>query len=667
MGLDPVGPEVGETRVARGCGWNNTPVQYNSVERAGAAPTTTSTNIGFRVVLEISGEILDAFDNPDRLAVNPATVPNSAKIPVPNKELLDSALVRFNKTFADRKADIDKLPWPEQSNALQALAREVFELHQAESDTALKYTILERSVQWAIESADADLTEQHISAFERTFQVDGLQYRSDAASRWADISKAHFRGPMLIAARNRIVEWIIPLAKRFEQKERFDEAISLLDLAVSLVGGSRDQQRTLRVLSRQIKTKSEQRASMLALEESLKQTPDPGKFSKLGQYWCFEIGNWERGLAFLAQGDDPTYSSAAKLDLEAEKKGPRQLPVAEAWYQIALALKGEQQLRVAMRAKELLESSRSSLKGIELKQAESQLEKLIEMTVGDATPAIAPFPANIAQDQQRAWARRLNLPVEFTNSIGMTFVLIPPGEFTMGYNEPQTRFYPAHRVTLTRPYYLGKTELTVDQYESLTKKQLINGVDSRPHIQNWTEATAFCEALTSYEKGRLYRLPTEAEWEFAHRAGRMDLPEPQQVQLALASGWYETNSAGTLQPVAKKPANAWGLHDMFGNAGEWVQDFPYVFPMVPARVNPQSPPDVSTARNSFTARGLPSPDGTRRITRGGSFNRGVLDSGVVKWYRYTTRHSGFQSSDYGCTGARILLEIDVAAQPPQQK
>ncbi|MDA9856532.1 formylglycine-generating enzyme family protein [Rubripirellula sp.] len=281
--------------------------------------------------------------------------------------------------------------------------------------------------------------------------------------------------------------------------------------------------------------------------------------------------------------------------------------------------------------------------------------------------AIAPFPANIAQDQQRAWARRLNLPIEFTNSIGMTFVLIPPGEFTMGYNEPQTRFYPAHRVTLTRPYYLGKTELTVDQYTSLTKKQLISGVDSRPHIQNWTEATAFCESLTTYEKGRLYRLPTEAEWEFAHRAGRMDLPEPQQMQLALASGWYKTNSAGTRQPVAKKPANAWGLHDMFGNVGEWVQDFPYVFPMVPARVDPQSPPDVSTARNSFTARGLPSPDGTRRITRGGSYNRGVLDSGVVKWYRYTTRHSGFQSSDYGCTGARILLEIDVAAQPPQQK
>ncbi|MEE2936024.1 MAG: hypothetical protein VYA84_08515 [Planctomycetota bacterium] len=123
---------------------------------------------------------------------------------------------------------------------------------------------------------------------------------------------------MLIAARNRIVEWIIPLAKRFEQKERFDEAISLIDLAVSLVGGSRDQQRTLRVLSRQIKTKSEQRANMLALEESLKQTPDPGKFSELGQYWCFEIGNWERGLAFLAQSDDPAYSSAAKLDVEAE-------------------------------------------------------------------------------------------------------------------------------------------------------------------------------------------------------------------------------------------------------------------------------------------------------------------------------------------------------------
>ncbi|MDG2223510.1 MAG: SUMF1/EgtB/PvdO family nonheme iron enzyme [Rubripirellula sp.] len=664
-GFDPAGPDSGDERVIRGSGWNNRAVSSTSVERSGGAPTTASTNIGFRVVLEISGEIPDASDNPNRLAANPATEPNPAKLPIPEKERLDSALIKFNQTFSSRKETVDKLRWPEQSTAFQDLAREVHELYEAESDITLKYLILERSVQWAIESADADLTEQHIAAFEQTFQIDGLAYRSDAASRWADISKTHYRGSQLIAARNRIVEWTVPLAKRFEQKERFDEAISLLNLASSLVGGSRDRQRMLRVLSRQIKTKSEQRAAILALEESVKQTPDAAKFSELGQYWCFDIGNWDRGLKYLAQGDDPTFSSAAKLDLETEEMGALQLPVAEAWYQIALKLKDDQQRHVAMRARGLLERSQASLQGIELKQAESQLEKLVEMTVGGATPAIAPFPANVAQDQQRAWAQSLNLPIEFTNSIGMTFVLIPPGDFTMGYNEPQTNFFPAHRVRLTRPYYLGKTELTVDQYNSLAKKQLINGVGSRPQIQNWTEATAFCEALTTYEKGQLYRLPTEAEWEFAHRAGRMDLPEPQQVQLALASGWYKSNSGGTLQPAAKKPANAWGLHDMFGNAGEWVHDLPYVFPMVPTRVDPRSPPDVSTATNSFKARGLPSPDGTRRITRGGSFNREVFDNRVVKWYRYTTRHSGFQSSDYGCTGARILLEIDVAAKPAQ--
>ena len=168
-------------------------------------------------------------------------------------------------------------------------------------------------------------------------------------------------------------------------------------------------------------------------------------------------------------------------------------------------------------------------------------------------PAIAPFDANQAKEHQEAWAKHLCVEVETVNSIGMKLVLIPPGEFMMG--SPRQEFdslvreyptrkklfeleQPQHRVRITKPYYLGLYEVTQGEYERVMgtnpsafsrsgdRSEQVSGQDtSRFPVErvSWEEAVEFCRRLSALPEeraaGRVYRLPTEAEWEFACRAG----------------------------------------------------------------------------------------------------------------------------------------------------
>jgi hypothetical protein len=141
--------------------------------------------------------------------------------------------------------------------------------------------------------------------------------------------------------------------------------------------------------------------------------------------------------------------------------------------------------------------------------------------------AVAPFDAEQARKQQKEWAEHLGLPVELTNSIGMQLALIPAGEFLMGW--PPTRSSllpekPQHLVRITQPFYLGIHEVTQEQYARVIGRNPshFKGAQLPVETVSWEEAVEFCARLSALpaEKaaGRAYRLPTEAEWEYACRA-----------------------------------------------------------------------------------------------------------------------------------------------------
>ena len=169
-----------------------------------------------------------------------------------------------------------------------------------------------------------------------------------------------------------------------------------------------------------------------------------------------------------------------------------------------------------------------------------------------------------------------------TNSIGMEMVKIPSGSFTM-------KLETQHRVTLTKDFYLMKYEVTQGEYEALMGKNPSRfsrcGSTCPVEKVSWYEAVAYANALSDKEgltrcyggsddnirwnkSCNGYRLPTEAEWEYAARAGKSATYVGRSGVSQYA--WYHNNSGDKTHGVGRKYANAWGLHDMIGNVWEWV-------------------------------------------------------------------------------------------------
>lgn len=232
--------------------------------------------------------------------------------------------------------------------------------------------------------------------------------------------------------------------------------------------------------------------------------------------------------------------------------------------------------------------------------------------------AIAPFDATQAKAHQVAWAKHLGVPVEFTNSIGMKFMLIPPGEFAMGTSAADAEKIieavpewakvwvlsetPARKVRILKPFYMGTTEVTVGQFKQFVAateyKTLAEtngrggdsfvegiGITTRPEF-TWRhpdltrsdshpvgqlcceDANAFCSWLQKLD-GRTYQLPDEEQWEYACRAGTVTpWSFGTSDELAQLHGITEWNQSFTGRAVAQRPANPFGMFDVHGNFDE---------------------------------------------------------------------------------------------------
>ena len=244
-----------------------------------------------------------------------------------------------------------------------------------------------------------------------------------------------------------------------------------------------------------------------------------------------------------------------------------------------------------------------------------------------------------------------------TNSLGMQLVRIAPGEFVMGQGDapPRTkeewlaRDYdesPAHTVRITAAFLMSATEVTNSQYEwfdpAHKASRGLDGVskgDDEPVTRvSWQRAVDFCDWLARAE-GKPYRLPTEAEWEYACRAGTItryhsgdDAPTSAQANLGLAADGKRLRTV----KVANYPPNAWGLHDMMGNAAEWCLDWhgPYQ-------------PGVQTDP-------IGPPDGVARVVRGWSYNPVSHAGGAARYARSANRSAHLPDDANRCTGFRVV-------------
>jgi formylglycine-generating enzyme required for sulfatase activity len=183
---------------------------------------------------------------------------------------------------------------------------------------------------------------------------------------------------------------------------------------------------------------------------------------------------------------------------------------------------------------------------------------------------------------------------KMTNSLGMALVRAPRGEFTVEDGKvgalPEGS-HPRRHVRITQPFWMGQYEVTQAQWKSLMgtspwldKRAVVLASDAPAVCVSWSDAVSFCQFLTARErasgtlgKDEEYRLPTEAEWEYACRAGSSSAYGfGDDVALLGDHAWYQHNSADIgrpyARPVGTRQPNAWGLHDMHGNVWEWVLD-----------------------------------------------------------------------------------------------
>ncbi|MCF8105882.1 MAG: SUMF1/EgtB/PvdO family nonheme iron enzyme [Desulfohalobiaceae bacterium] len=189
---------------------------------------------------------------------------------------------------------------------------------------------------------------------------------------------------------------------------------------------------------------------------------------------------------------------------------------------------------------------------------------------------------------------RLPQGSRFTNSVGMDFVRLQSGVFTMG--SPENEYgrddnERQHQVALTKDFYIQTTEVTQRQWKAVTGENpsyfQICGSDCPVEQVSWNDVREFIKKLNQMEHTETYRLPTEAEWEYACRAGSRtpfygggriaEDPLGYNQDLALR-GWYFRNSEKSPHRVARKEPNAWGLYDMHGNVWEWCRDWVSKYP-----------------------------------------------------------------------------------------
>ncbi|NOX54395.1 MAG: formylglycine-generating enzyme family protein, partial [Planctomycetes bacterium] len=301
-----------------------------------------------------------------------------------------------------------------------------------------------------------------------------------------------------------------------------------------------------------------------------------------------------------------------------------------------------------------------------------------------------PFDSAEAKRRQRETAKRLGLPVELeievSGDLKLAFVFIPPGEFVMGAADGPEDEGPPHRVCIERPFYMSRTEITNSQFSALVDPHHFSGyaqwrsIDQRgqgyplfepdqPVVRvSWHEAMAFCRALAE-RTGRRVTLPTEAQWEWACRAGSdsplwygtldndfspfENLAGHEQVRFAFSGKrkWYlrdDRYDDGQLvtAPVGSYRPNPWGLYDMAGNVCEWTRTTYRAYPY-----------DASDGRDDIS---IPTDSTIEKVVRGGSWYLPPSFARSAWRWKYPLWRKVFN------VGFRIIIELPTDSTVTQQ-
>lgn len=547
------------------------------------------------------------------------------------------------------------------------------------TDPTQQYALLLEAEQLAVQHDDAAAALAIIDRREQIFDIDGLQEKARTLTELA--------GPK-VSGDTDLLTQSMQTAMQAASADRFDIATEAINLAVSIARSiDKVQKAEARKQVRRpadgektpalngpglIKKAQESQAriaeskkAFTAHEESMKvlekDLEDVDANTSAATYLCLVKQNWDLGLPYLAGSRHASLAALAKEETSLRRTSTpdvaKRFTLAGKWW---AAAEGKEVISggndaIRLHAARHYHSMLPQLKDpLELRVAES---RIVKAGIGGVPPVLppppvrpqpltVPFDKTQAVSVQNEWARFLGIPVSRVNSAGIRLVLIPPGVFQMKDGDKTIQ------VTITKPFFVGQTEITRAQWKKVMGDELwdkkvgaAGSDDLAATGMTWDQAVDFCRKLTAAEAGPKklklcgpYRLPTEAEWEYAARAGA-NTPwsfgdnDKEIGEHAWTSEECNEKNEKYVHPVALKKANAWTLHDVHGNVFEWCDDW---FSAIAD--GPLTDPSGPAA-------------GNLKVNRGGSFGhtRGLSGFG------FRNRHAPKDAMDF--KGFRIAAGI----------
>jgi sulfatase modifying factor 1 len=574
----------------------------------------------------------------------------------------------FDTDYANAKSTATRL----------ALAQRILQQGvDLKDDPAGRFVLLNAARNLAIEAGDPVLALMAIDQMRRYYILDPMDLKAEALSAVGKTSYTSATGKSLAEA-------ALAAANEAAALERYEVAQPLMDVALVAArkADARELVKNIVSRSKEINAEAAAFAGYTQARTALRQSPTDAEANLIaGKYLALVKGDWNRGLPLLQLSNNAALRSLAAQDLERPTDAAAQIALADAWYAAAETADEADKVQLRQRAGHWYQQGLSELGGLAKTRVERRLADISTSETGLGPGlAIAPLSPALAKAFQENWARYLKSPLMETNSIGLKLQLLPAGEFLMGSpdsekgHEPDES--PQHRVRLTRPVYVSLHEVTVAQFFQFVSatgyrtdgererrggppafspgkgkgkpKNQNDNDDDRPsgtwrnpgfaqdanspvvHV-SWNDAATFCQWLSQKEKVR-YRLPTEAEWEFACRGGTQTaFPNGDNEVEVLDYAWFQQNAAGVPQLVGRRKPNPWGHYDMLGNVWEWCSDFYATYDAAP-QTDPQGP-DA----------------GLYHVMRGGSVESPTPVRAAFRDYRPAEAH-------YGNLGFRIVRE-----------
>lgn len=601
--------------------------------------------------------------DPGPVHLGPVEVPAEPSPPEPakvaKKPIPDAAAQQEVRRVLDETYDTNAA----RSTAERiALVDQLAALVEKSDDATERFVLLRRASELASEAGDGERMMRIVGQIADEFEVDRLRVQAVTLEGFSRKATTEEQLGALVRSSSPVIDEALATG-------RLDLADSLSAAVYRACQAAAGRAFRVETLNRRRKVQ-EQRGQwdeVQAARATLQLNPDDeAANTTLGRWLCFVQEDWEQGPVHLAKGSEPELKALAARELNGSAlDASAQVDLADAWWDLAATVDPRAKRALLRRAAYWYQRAQPELTSTLVKakvakrldEFASAVQAEPQQPTSGPSPAVAPFDAQRAAQIQQAWAKHLNVPAEEVNPLGMRLRLIPPGEFMMGSNDGAVQRSPrytvglggrlvreqhqpegpVHRVRITQPFWIGITEVTQEQFFRVMGANPSRSTAAALPVDRvaWSEAMEFCRRLTQTLgkklAGRVYRLPTEAEWEYACRAGSDTRYYFGDNDATLAEfAWFLHNSNGRLQPVGGTKPNPWGLYDMHGNAMEWVLDWAsYDYYSVSPVDDPVGPPT-----------------GTTRVGRGGSCESSPLEcrsaARNLEMPQYRRSYAGFR-------------------------